>query len=138
MAEMLCEDLQAEMANDFECSLSSIEDIDPADMNGDDLYVLVISTFGSGELPSTAAPFHAKLEETKPDLSHVRFAIFGLGDMTFSSTFNFGSEIIMNTMLACNAKMIGERGLFNSSSTDMPEDIATPWVQQVVGQLAAA
>ncbi|MEM0988224.1 MAG: flavodoxin domain-containing protein [Pseudomonadota bacterium] len=137
-AEFLCDDMKDAMDDGVECKISNMEDVDPATLDGDVLNVLVSSTFGSGEVPGSAQPFYDKLVKNKPDLSHVRFAMFGLGDRTFDMTFNQGSEKIMEAMLACSAKQVGERGIFDASSPDMPEDIAIPWLQGILADEAVA
>lgn len=127
-SELLCDDLQSALSGEVD----SFDDIEPADMRSDRLYVLVLSTFGSGELPFTAQGFFEKLKKQSPDLSHVRFSVFGLGDTTFDMTFNHGSEQMMNRMLACNAHMVGERCLFDSSSNDKAEEVALAWLKGIL------
>lgn len=133
-SELVCEDIEAELEG-FECQISPMADVTPTDLDADTLYIFVTSTYGTGDLPSSAQPFYEALEGF--DLSHVRFAIFGLGDMVFSDTFAFGSKILMERLLACKAHMIGERGIHDASSPDMPEDIAVPWAQGIVTELRA-
>lgn len=137
-AEFLCDDLKAALPDGWQGTISSLDDVDPSALRSDTFYVLVVSTFGSGDLPGTAVLFYETLRQSKPDLSSIRFAIFGLGDLTFGETFNQGSEKVMDQMLACGAKMTGERVRFDSSSADMPEDVAVPWLQQLLAQMASA
>ncbi|MEJ6393592.1 flavodoxin domain-containing protein [Gymnodinialimonas sp. 2305UL16-5] len=136
-AEILCEDIEADLGDGYSCTVTSLADVDPTEMNGDAFYIIVSSTYGNGDLPMAAQPFYDKLDAKKPDLSKVRFAIFGLGDMVFSETFAFGSKLLMEKLLECGAKMVGERGIHDASSPDMPEDIAVPWAQEIMGQLQA-
>lgn len=135
-AEIVCEDLDAAVSG-VETAIHSLEDVDPSALEADPLYIIVCSTFGSGDLPTTAEPFVDKLNATKPDLSHVRFAIFGLGDRTFGETFNQGSEKLMEALIACKAKMVGERGIADASSADMPEEVAVPWLEDILQKAAA-
>lgn len=137
-AEFLCDDLKSVLSGDVECSVASLDDIDPLNMAEDRHYVIVVSTFGSGELPFTAQAFFAKIKAETPDLSHVRFSIFGLGDTTFDTTYNHGSEQMMNQMLACKARMIGERGMFDAASNEMPEDVAEVWLRQIISAQTVA
>ena len=135
VSEMVCEDVEAEFTDTFDCEISSLSDIEPSEMEADTFYILVSSTHGTGEVPTTALPFMEKLEADKPDLSHVRFAIFGLGDMVFRETFAQGSERLMNGLKERGAKMLGERGIYDASSAEMPEDLAIPWAHTIVGML---
>ena len=134
-SEMLCEDMEAELDGTFECEIGNVGEFAPSDLNGETFYVFVVSTYGNGDLPSTALPFWDALEAEKPDLNHVRFAIFGLGDMVFDETFNNGSKQIMEKLQAFGAKMHGERGLYDASSTMPPEDTGLPWLHGVIAQL---
>lgn len=134
-AEMLCEDIEAECSDDFETEISNMGSVDPKTLQADTFYVFVTSTYGNGDFPATATPFTDALEAGKPDLKHVRFAMFGLGDMVFGETFNHGSERLMNMLKDRGAQMVGDRGMHDASSTDMPEDIALPWAQAILGEL---
>ena len=57
--------------------------------------------------------------------------------MVFEDTFAHGSERLMTRLLACNARMVGERGLHDASGPDMPEDIAVPWAHDILALLSA-
>ncbi|MBC6442239.1 MAG: flavodoxin domain-containing protein [Rhodobacteraceae bacterium] len=133
-SEMLCEDLEADLGAGFECSISSLADIKPDELVKDTLYIFVVSTYGSGDVPATAQAFSGALE-TRPDLSPVRFAIFGLGDMVFAETFAQGSKTLMEQLIASGAAMVGERGVHDASGGDMPEDVALPWFRDILEKL---
>lgn len=137
-AELLCEDLEKEISGEVDTEILDMADVPPETLTSDAFYVLVTSTFGSGDLPANAQVFYDNLTRAKPDLSDVRFAIFGLGDRSFGDTFNGGSKQLMEKMLELGAQMVGERGLFDASGVEMPEDIALPWLRGVLGQSAAA
>ncbi len=134
-AEMVCEDIQADFGDDYETTLADLADTTPDDLDPDVFYIIVTSTYGNGDLPTTAQPFGEALE-AKPDLTGVRFAIFGLGDMVFAETFNNGSKTLAALLTSCNATQVGERGLFDASSADLPEDIAIPWAHACLAQTA--
>lgn len=137
-AEFLCEDIIEALDDDsLETEISVLADVDPSALEAGTFYMVVTSTFGNGDLPSNAQPFADALDANQPDLDHVRFAIFGLGDMVFSATFNQGSEQLMDKMRACGATMVGERGIHDASTGDMPEDIAGPWAQGILASLRA-
>lgn len=137
-SEMLCEDMIEALGSAVDTSLDSLADVTPADLSADRFHVFVTSTYGTGDLPATAQPFAEALDQDAPDLSQIRFAIFGLGDMVFEDTFAHGSERLMEKLLACKAQMVGERAMHDASGLDMPEDIAIPWVHGILAQLNAA
>lgn len=137
-AEMLCEDIEAELGDGFACEISSLSEVDPAGLDPGSFYIFVTSTYGNGDLPTLALPFEEALLTNKPDLSGVRFAIFGLGDMVFAETFNHGSQKLAQMLVAHGAQQVGERGIHDASSFEMPEDIALPWVQTVLPHMTEA
>ena len=134
-AAMLCDDLMEALAGENECAVSSLADIAPEDLDSDIFYIFVTSTHGTGDVPATAAQFFEALEANRPDLNGIRFSIFGLGDRVFAETFNHGSKKLMQELLACNATLIGERGIHDASTGEMPEDIAIPWLNQCMAAL---
>ncbi len=136
-AEILCDDIETELGSDHECAIESLADVSHADLDADTFYIFVVSTYGNGDLPSGASKFFDEVSEDKPDLSRITFAIFGLGDMVFDYTFAQGSEKLAALLKECKAKMIGERGIHDASSIDMPEDIGLPWVQGIMSQMMA-
>ena len=134
-AEMLCEDIEADLGEGFECTISCLADVAPEQLSAEAFHIFVTSTYGSGDLPATAQPFMDALVNGAPDLSHIRFSIFGLGDMIFAETFNNGSKQLMEQLLECKAQMVGDRGLHDASSMDMPEDVAIPWTHEIIALL---
>ena len=137
-AEMLCEDIEAELGEGYQCDIKPLSDVDPAEFDTETFYIFVTSTYGNGDLPTTALPFEDALKEGQPDLAGVRFAIFGLGDMVFSETFNHGSKKLAEMLVERGAVQVGERGIHDASSFEMPEDIALPWVQTILPQMQQA
>ena len=136
-AEMLCDSLKDGVGDAHDCQISGLDEVEPSDLNADTLYVIVSATYGSGQLPDNAQPFYDALKAQQPDLSSVRFAIFGLGDRSFGPTFANGSQTLLTELLACNAQQIGERGIHDASSDDFPQDVALPWVQDILVKAAA-
>ncbi|MEM7563754.1 MAG: flavodoxin domain-containing protein [Pseudomonadota bacterium] len=137
-AEIVCEDLEVATKGRAETSIQSLEDIDPESLSGDVFYVVSCSTYGSGDIPATAQEFYEKLTTDKPDLSHVRFAIFGLGDRTFYGTFCEGSEKIMNALKDCGATQVGERGISDAATGAFPEEDAVVWIEDIYAELGLA
>lgn len=135
ISEMLCDDIKEALGDGFNCTISCLVDVSPNDLSSTAFHIFVTSTYGTGDLPATAQPFMDELVGTSPDLNHVRFAIFGLGDMIFAETFNNGSKQLMDQLLSCKAQMVGDRGLHDASSMDLPEDVAIPWAHEIISKL---
>lgn len=135
-AEMLAEDLEAHLSGDHEVTLTNLAKADPASLAADALNVFVCSTYGEGDLPASAQPFAGKITDTAPDLSQVRFAIFGLGDREYE-TFGLGSDKLAALLIGQGATQLGERLVHDASGAELAEDIAIDWIDAQVQDAAA-
>ncbi|QPM92452.1 flavodoxin domain-containing protein [Pseudooceanicola algae] len=135
-AEMLAEDIATGLEAEHETSLADLADSSPEDLKVAELNVIVCSSYGEGELPASAKPFAAQLADSQPDLSDVRFAIFGLGDSEYAETYGFGSMKLAELLVARGARALDERPVHDAASADLPEDVALPWVTAIIDGLA--
>ncbi|WP_071675574.1 flavodoxin domain-containing protein [Nioella nitratireducens] len=133
-AEMLAEDIMAELEGAHEVTCANLSDIAPADISDDRFYLLVCSTYGDGDLPASAQPFAESMDGSDVSLAGVHFAVFGLGDSEYDETYNNGSFRLAELMTAKGATQIGERVVHDASGSDLAEDIAFPWAEAVVAQ----
>ncbi len=133
-AEMLAEDIQSELEAEHDVDCMNLSDIELDAFDPGRFYILVCSTYGDGELPASARPFAEKLSAEEPDLSAIRFAIFGMGDSEYEETFNFGPKSLSELMQARGAVQIGESVAHDASGSDMAEDLAFPWAEAVVAE----
>lgn len=133
-AEMVADDIVEALASDFEACTHDMADFNIRDVHKEDVLLLVCSTYGDGELPNSAQPLFDMLSTEQPDLSHLRFAAFGLGD-SFYETFNKGSQIMAEQLLALGATEIAERGRHDASSGELPGDVALAWLKDVASSL---
>ena len=46
------------------------------------VFLVCTSTYGQGDVPDNARAFYEDLKAKRPDLSAVRYGVFGLGDRT--------------------------------------------------------
>ena len=136
-AEMLAEDIQSALSDTHQTACANLADTCPGALNADELYVIVCSTYGEGDLPASARPFAELLEKEAPDLSGVRFAIFGLGDAEYAKTFTYGSMKLARLLIVNGAVQVGERMTHDASGEDLPEDLALPWITDILGRISA-
>src|SRR5512145_3072174 len=47
-------------------------------------FLICTSTYGQGDVPDNARALYEDLKAKRPDLSHVRYGVFGLGDRTYA------------------------------------------------------
>ena len=93
------------------------------------VFLVCTSTYGQGDVPDNARAFYEDLQKARPDLSKVRYGVFGLGDRTYAETFNFGGKRFDDILRELGAERIGERHTHDASSGILPEDTALEWCQ---------
>ena len=135
-SQMVAEDLEDALSNNHEVDVRDILNVGSGDLGEEALYVFISSTTGHGDMPDSTIEFVRDLTDTKPNLSSLNFAIFGLGDQGYADTFNMGSEKLAELLKGAGAKQVGERGLFDASTGDMPEDIAIPWLEDILSGIS--
>src|SRR5678816_3239221 len=92
-------------------------------------FLVCTSTYGQGDVPDNARAFYEDLKAKRPDLSRVRYGVFGLGDRTYAETFNFGGKRFDEVLSELGAQRIGERHQHDASSGILPEETALEWCQ---------
>jgi MioC protein len=129
-AETVADDLIAELSTEsiraVDMTDASLEDLTP-----DAFYIVVCSTHGDGDLPSSAVPFAEMLDNERPNLSGIRYAMFGLGDSSYE-TYSRGSERIDERLAALGATRTGEYGRHDASDGSLPNDPAVEWAKGIV------
>ena len=134
-AELAADDVAA--ALDGSVVVSDLAEVQVADLNLDNLHLIICSTYGDGELPASAQPFHDALTNERPDLSGLRYAIFGLGDSGYD-TYNHGSETLDSLLQELGATRLGEFGRHDASGADSPGDAAAAWARSTQSLIVTA
>jgi MioC protein len=93
------------------------------------VFLICTSTYGQGDVPDNARALYEDLKARRPDLSRVRYGVFGLGDRTYAETFNFGGKRFDDILTELGARRIGERHMHDASSGILPEETALEWCQ---------
>jgi MioC protein len=91
------------------------------------VFLVCTSTYGQGDVPDNAKALYADLRDKRPNLAHVRYGVFGLGDRTYAETFNFGGKRFDDLLAELGAQRIGERVQHDASSGVLPEETAQEW-----------
>ena len=91
------------------------------------VFLVCTSTYGQGDVPDNAKALYADLQAKRPNLLHVRYGVFGLGDRTYAETFNFGGKRFDEILTELGAHRIGERVQHDASSGVLPEETAQEW-----------
>lgn len=106
-----------------------MDNLDSAVFAREGVFLVCTSTYGQGDVPDNAKAFYEDLKEKRPDLSRVRYGVFGLGDRTYAETFNFGGKKFDELLAQLGAERIGERHTHDASSGILPEETALEWCQ---------
>ena len=152
----LAEDLEDELSATHDVSVTDIMHLALDDLYDGSFYVFISSTTGRGELPDTATDFVEDLNDAKPDLSALNFAIFGLGDQgSYGDNFCDAAGELYDCFSAQGATMVGltatddydysdskalRDGKFcgllcdEDNEYDKSEGRANDWVEQLKGE----
>jgi len=106
-----------------------MDGLDSSVFDRDGVFLICTSTYGQGDVPDNARALYEDLKSARPDLSRVRYGVFGLGDRTYAETFNFGGKRFDEILTDLGAKRIGERHMHDASSGILPEETALEWCQ---------
>ena len=127
-AQLVAQELQLFWEDDDTVvEVLQMDGLDAGVFSREGVFLVCTSTYGQGDVPDNAKTFYDALCRDKPELSQVRYGVFGLGDRTYAETFNFGGKRFDDLLTALGAKRIGERVQHNASSGEMPEDTALEW-----------
>jgi MioC protein len=106
-----------------------MDNLDSAVFSREGVFLICTSTYGQGDVPDNARGLYEHLKTTRPDLSKIRYGVFGLGDRTYAETFNFGGKRFDELLAELGATRIGERHTHDASSGILPEETALEWCQ---------
>lgn len=106
-----------------------MDNLDSTVFSREGVFLVCTSTYGQGDVPDNARRLYEHLKGTRPDLSKIRYGVFGLGDRTYAETFNFGGKRFDELLTELGARRIGERHMHDASSGILPEETALEWCQ---------
>src|SRR2546421_2455198 len=112
-----------------------MDSLDSAVFERDGAFLICTSTYGQGDVPDNARALYEHLQKKRPDLSKVRYGVFGLGDKTYAETFNYGGKRFDDILTELGAVRVGERYKHDASSGVLPEEMAVEWCRQWVSKL---
>lgn len=115
-----------------------IEVVDMADAGTDVfqpgiLYLISCATHGGGELPGFAQFLHDDLHDLSPDLTGVRYAMFGLGDTSYEEKYNRGSKQFDELLASLGATRVGPFGEHDEISRQDHVALGVAWAREVLG-----
>lgn len=136
-AELVAEDLARHLGDRADARVVDLGDLEPADLDPERLHLVVCSTYGDGELPTNVRGLRERLLSERPELGGIRYAVFGLGDRSYTKTYSRGSEMIDEALAACGATRVGEYGRHDAGGPMDAAEVAREWADGVLAELAA-
>ena len=98
--------------------------------------VICSSTYGQGDVPDGSQSFYDFLSNSKTNLSHLRYGVFALGDMTYAETFCFGGKKFDEALSQLNAQKVIDTFCHNASDGSLPEEHAPDWAKDFLKNIS--
>jgi flavodoxin len=136
-AELIAEDLRRYLAGRAQATIIDLSDATTTDLDPSRPHLVICSTYGDGELPTGVRPFQEALLTSTPDLSGLTYAVFGMGDRSYSKTYSRGSELLDEALSACGALRVGEYGRHDAGGPLDATEVARDWADGVLAELDA-
>jgi MioC protein len=136
-AQMCAQEIELALdGDDLQVATLLMDKLEPSVFaDRDAVYLVCTSTYGQGDVPDNAKALYEALCAHKPDLSGVRYGVFGLGDRTYAETYNFGGKRFDDILAELGAERIGDRLMHDASSGTLPEEIAIEWAEAWVAKV---
>lgn len=136
LADICGEEIESALeAAGIQCDRQLMDGLDHSCFAPYDLIVIVSSTYGHGEIPDNG---QALFESTAAgaNLSGKLFAVFGLGDRTYSDTFCAAGDQWNALLAAQGAEPLVDLERHDASSGTLAEDVAGEWAANWAGNVA--
>lgn len=100
-----------------------------------DIWLVITSTTGQGDIPDNLLPFYLDVQNRFPLLTNKQFAVIALGDSCYT-TFCGAGEKFQALLLEIQGSELAPMLRIDACETLEPETLALPWLQQVFSTLA--
>jgi MioC protein len=135
LADMCGEEIEAALVSaGVNCDRYLMDGLSVDAFDPFNVIIIVTSTYGHGEIPDNGQALFASLE-AGADLANKQYAIFSLGDRTYSDTFCAAGDRWDALMVSAGAQRIVEVERHDASSGTLAEDVAAEWATGWVNQL---
>jgi MioC protein len=94
-----------------------------------DIWLVITSTTGQGDIPDNLLPFYLDVQNRFPLLTGKRFAVIALGDSSYD-TFCGAGEQLRALLLEIQGAELAPMLRIDAGETLEPESLALPWVEQ--------
>ena len=136
-AELVADEVEAVLQQaGYRVEILDMDGLDAGIFARPGLFLVCTSTYGQGDVPDNAQGLYDDLEATRPNLMQTHFGVIGLGDSTYSDTYNFGGRGFDDLLRELGAIRVGDRMEHNASSDELPEEMGVDWARNWVKALA--
>ncbi|ARS54033.1 flavodoxin domain-containing protein [Kushneria konosiri] len=94
------------------------------------LALFCISTTGRGDYPGNFTALSNALEQQRPSLEGLRYALIAMGDSSYEDSFCGAGRRLDELLTTLGGSRVGERLEVDASETPMADDAALPWAEQ--------
>jgi len=105
-----------------------------ADVRDQNLWLIVTSTHGAGELPDNLKPLFTQIKSEQPDLSGLRYGVVGLGNSDYD-TFCFAVDEVEHSLATQSAVRICQSLRIDVNSELDHEQAAEDWLPNFINAL---
>jgi MioC protein len=136
-AELVAEEIDLVLNNSGQnCNITLIDNFKHNELESINNLVICSSTYGQGDVPDGSQSFYDFLSNSKNKLSHLRYGVFALGDMTYAETFCFGGKKFDDALSQLNAKKAIDTFCHNASDGSLPEEHAPDWAKEFLKNIS--
>lgn len=98
-------------------------------LNQHDVWLVITSTYGAGDLPDNIQPFADQLAQDRRDLTTLSYAVITLGDSGYDTFCEAGRKFDL-LLQSKGAKRLIAALEIDAQDSALPEDTATAWLPQ--------
>lgn len=113
----------------YDCQLFEDAILDQVLAYDADIWLVISSTTGEGDVPDNVFPFYLQLKDQFPLLTNKRYAVIGLGDSSYENFCGAG-EKFAELLAELQGTEVAPMLRIDAIETLEPELIALPWLQQ--------
>lgn len=98
------------------------------------LWLVITSTTGQGDIPDNLLPFYLDVKNRFPLLTGKQFAVIALGDSSYD-TFCGAGEQLRELLLEIQGTELAPMLRIDACETLEPENVALPWLEQQLREI---
>jgi MioC protein len=136
-AEMCADEIEGALSKaDIESEIQLMDGRSAASMDPYDTIIVVTSTYGIGDVPDNGQAFYKSIEDCA-GLAGKRYAVFGLGDMTYAASFCEAGRKFDTLFESKGATRFAPFLAHDASGGELAEDVAGAWATEIAPNITS-